>query len=63
MDIDKKILELSLKKLSESFNEFLGACIDENGMPQQPTMQDIMKAKGYLPPYCEHSFKKRRRSK
>jgi len=58
MTVDVKILELSIKKLSESFDEFICECVDKDGKPKQPTMQAIMKAKGYLPPYCAHAFKK-----
>jgi hypothetical protein len=54
-DID----ELALRKLSEAFDRFVGACMDEHGKPRAPTVQDLAKARGYLPPYCEHAYKKR----
>ncbi len=59
MNIDINILELSIKKLSEAFNELIGECVDKDGKPKQPTTQAIMKARGYLPMYCEYAFKKK----
>ena len=53
-----EILEISLQKVSEAFDEFVNECTTEDGKPKQPSYQAIMKAKGFLPPYCKHSFKK-----
>lgn len=52
---DKKVLELSLKKLSEAFDDFIDECMKDGG----PTKQDIAKARGYLPPYCQHAYAKK----
>ena len=52
---DKQILELSLRKLSEAFDEFIGECMKDGG----PTKQNIAKARGYLPKYCKYSYKKK----
>ena len=53
--IDEKILEISLRKLSEAFDEFIGECMKNGG----PSKQDIAKARGYLPPYCNHAYRKK----
>ena len=58
VELDNKILELSITNLSEAFDEFIGACLDESGNPRQPTIQALMKAKAYLPTYCRNSFKR-----
>jgi len=56
---DPLILELALRKLSKAFDEFISECT-ENGKPKQPSMQALMKAKGYLPQYCENAFRKKK---
>jgi len=56
---DTKILELSIEKLSAAFDNYIGECLDDNEKPKMPTIQAIMKAKGYLPPKCKHAFKKK----
>lgn len=59
MKQDIVILELTIKKLSEAFDEFVGSCLDENGKPKAPDYRAIMKARGCLPPYFEHALSKR----
>lgn len=49
-DID--ILKIAIERLSENFNKFIGACLDENGNAKTPTRQDIMSARGCLPHRC-----------
>jgi len=53
------ILEIAIKKLSVAFDEFVGSCLDENGKPKAPDYRAIMKARGYLPTYCEHALSKK----
>lgn len=60
-DIDIKILTLTIEKLSNQFDQFIGACLDENGNVHAPTNSDIMKARACLPSYCKHAFKKKKR--
>lgn len=50
---------LSLRKLSEAFDRFVGACMDEKGKPKAPSAGDLAKARGYLPPYCHNAYGKR----
>ena len=50
---------LAIKKLSEAFDAFVDACLDENGKPKAPDRKAILKAKACLPPYCKHSFKRK----
>ena len=59
-ELDTKVLELALLKISEAFDEFVGACTDDRGQPKQPDINHLMKAKGYLPPYCKNAFSKKR---
>lgn len=46
---DIKILELSLKHLTDAFDRFLVSCMDEQGKPKAPQYKDLMRARGYLP--------------
>lgn len=55
--MEKDILEIAIKHLSEQFDKFIAQCIDINGKPVAPTYKDIMRARGYLPPYCKMSLK------
>lgn len=52
---DKRILEISLKKLSEAFDTFIGESMKDGGA----TKQDIAKARAYPPPYCKHAYRKK----
>ena len=56
------VLELAIKKLSEAFDEFIGASLGQDGKPRAPDYRAIMKARGYLPPYCEHALAKKQNS-
>lgn len=49
---------VALRKLSEAFDRFVGACMDANGKPKAPSPQELAKARGYLPPYCANAYKK-----
>jgi len=60
---EKYILELSLIKLSEAFNDFIKECKDENNQPKKPSYKALMRASGFLPPYCSESLTKKRRNK
>lgn len=57
--LDSIVLGIAIKKLSEAFDEFVCECIDSDGKPKQPTYQAVMKARGYLPPYCDKALSKR----
>ena len=50
--------EIALRKLSEAFDEFVRACMDESGKPVAPSAKALAKARGYLPPYCESAYKR-----
>jgi len=54
-----EVEELALRKLSEAFDRFVGACMDESGKSKAPSVQELAKARGYLPPYCQNAYKKR----
>jgi hypothetical protein len=56
--MEDEILILSLKKLSEAFNEFISCCLDEFENPKSPTRKELMKARGFLPPYCNLALSK-----
>ena len=53
------ILKLALIKLGESFDDFIGECMDEDGKPKAPDQQALAKARGYLPAFCENAYKKK----
>jgi len=59
LNYDSKILEISLLKMSEAFNEFIAECMTSDGLGKTPSMGALMKARGYLPPYCDKAHKKR----
>lgn len=56
--IDQKILELSLEKLSRAFDEFISCCLDDKENPKAPIKKELMKARGFLPPYCNLALSK-----
>ena len=60
---DVEILELGLRKLSVALNELIDECVDENYDPKLPSIQAIMRARGCLPPPCDHAFGRKRRGK
>ena len=58
MSEEVRLLELSLKVMSEQLDKLIGACLDENGKAKAPSSREIAQARGYLPPYCKNAFKK-----
>jgi hypothetical protein len=42
--------------MSTAFDNFVSACLDEKGKPKAPDYKSLMRAKGYLPPYCVNAF-------
>lgn len=56
---DELVLKIAIKKLSEAFDEFIGACLDD-GKPKAPDYKAMMKARGYLPTYCKNALAKRK---
>ncbi len=57
-----EMLERSLRALSNAFDELVTECSDRNWQPRQPGHRAIMKARGYLPPYCKNSYNKKMKS-
>ena len=55
----EKILMISLRKLSEEFDDFIGACMDDE-KPKIPDYKSLMRARGYLPPYCKYALAKKK---
>ena len=53
---EPEILELALRAMSLAMDEFISACIDENGNPRAPLPGDLAKAKAFLPQYCRNAF-------
>jgi len=51
-----KILFFALKVMSKSLDELVTECLKEGG----PDRRAIAKARGYLPPYCENAYQKRK---
>lgn len=54
-----EILEMALKHMSIQFNDFVKECMTEDGKPKEPSYKALMKARGYLPPYCECALSKK----
>lgn len=60
---DGIIIELSLRKLSEAFDRLIGSCMSEDGKSKAPDYKALIRARGYLPPYCKYALTKKQRSK
>jgi hypothetical protein len=58
-----EILEMALKHMSIQFNDFIKECMTEDGKPKEPSYKALMKARGYLPPYCECALSKKIKEK
>jgi hypothetical protein len=58
MDAELKVIDIALRKIAEEFDRFVSACMDERGDPKAPAYKDLMRARGYLPPYCENALTK-----
>lgn len=43
------IERMALRALTAAFNEFVAACVDENGKPRAPSARALAKARGCLP--------------
>jgi hypothetical protein len=52
------ILSISIRKLSEAFDEFISKCVDADGKPVAPDRKSLMQAKACLPPYCSQALSK-----
>lgn len=55
--IDKKIIELALKKVLENFDDFIDQCHDENGDVCTPSQKALAKARACLPQKYMYAFK------
>lgn len=53
---EERILQLAITALTVHLNEFIGACMDENGKPVAPPMKELMKARACLPAQFQHAF-------
>ena len=53
-----EILLTALKIMGGKFDEFITSCMGEDGNPKAPSYKALMKARGYLPPYCKNALKK-----
>lgn len=56
--VEQDILAIAIKHLSEKFDEFIAECVGTDGKPIAPSQKAIMRARGYLPPYCKMSLTK-----
>ena len=56
MNPDIIVLELSLNKLTDSIDEYLSECIDENGNMQIPHKKALMKIRACLPKTCKNTL-------
>jgi hypothetical protein len=56
MTNEEKILEIALRVMTDRLDMLVSACLGDDGKPKQPSMKDVMQARGYLPPRCKNSF-------
>ena len=59
MDKRLEILMIALKKLHESYDDFIGACLTEDGKPKAPDYKSLMKARGILPGSCKNALERK----
>lgn len=57
--MDDSILHTALRLMSLEFDRFINECITEDGKPKIPSYKAVMRARGYLPPYCKNSLSKK----
>jgi len=57
---DDGIDRMALRALSAAFDEFVAACVDENGKPRAPNQKALAKARGYLPPRAKMAYPSKR---
>jgi hypothetical protein len=55
-----EVLKLALKHTSIQFDIFIKECMTEDGKPKEPSYKALMKARGFLPPYCECALSKKK---
>lgn len=48
-DTDTRILELTVRSLTQKLDDLISACIDENEKPKAPTSKDIARARAWSP--------------
>jgi len=56
---DIRILRLALQAVTHELDDFIIACVDENGQPKKPAMGSLMKAKACLPEGHKNAFAKK----
>ena len=56
---EDRMLEIAIRKLSEAFDNFIGSCLTDDEKPKMPDHRSLIKARGYLPPYCKHALSKK----
>lgn len=53
-EVDKEILLLSIKALTQTLDDLVGECMDAEGKPKTPSYRALMSARGALPQWCKH---------
>lgn len=56
---DNRILKLALHETSIAMDVLIGDCMGDDGKPKAPSRKVMMRARGFLPPYCQHALAKR----
>lgn len=51
------LLKLSLKVVTDSLNDLVASCLDDNGKPKAPNNKTLMKSRAMLPVGYTLSFK------
>lgn len=54
------VLKQCLDVLTNTLDNLVGACMDEQGKPRAPSYRELMEARGMLPKRCENAFKEKK---
>lgn len=58
LENDRKVLQISLEKITMAFNEFISECLDDDSKPKAPQMKALMRARACLPAKCSKTLSK-----
>ena len=58
LEVDRKVLKISLEKTTAAFNEFISDCLTDDSRPKEPPMKALMRARACLPATCSKTLSK-----
>jgi hypothetical protein len=59
--MQNNIETIAINAITDEFDLFISSCIDEQGKPKQPSMRDLMRARGCLPARCANTLHKEKK--